>query len=139
LTQSAITAKAKKLRYTPKRCSQRMSNRRKLRKLREAPFHRVPQPIVILTCDHRSAALRSPVRWTSLGRDAHADASAPESAAQYVAIVAAIRHELVRSAPGASARARNADGVQGLFSQFDLCGVGAVEVKAQGQAVAFDH
>jgi hypothetical protein len=30
LTQSAITAKAKKLRYTPKRCSQRMSNRRKL-------------------------------------------------------------------------------------------------------------
>ena len=30
LTQSAITAKAKKLQYTPKRCSQRMSNRRKL-------------------------------------------------------------------------------------------------------------
>jgi hypothetical protein len=41
-------------------------------------LHCVAQPIVILTRDHGWAALRSPVLGTSLGRNAHADASAPE-------------------------------------------------------------
>src|SRR5262249_44899091 len=77
----------------------------------EAALHRIPQTIVVLARDHWTPRLGLPVRWASLGRDAHADATVPEACAKRATIIPAIRHELRGSPSRSSARASDHDGI----------------------------
>src|SRR5260221_2257091 len=54
---------------------------------REAPFHFVTQPILILARQHRSSAFGSPCGGTALGRDAHLDAPAAPRVTERATIV----------------------------------------------------
>src|SRR5262249_27431683 len=106
-----------------------MSKRRKFSS--QAKLRSVALTILVAPGQDPSPPLGSPGGRAAPGRAAHADAAAPQGSAERAPIIPAIRHQLLRSPLGTSARAGHGDGVQGLLRQLDFCFAGAREAKAE--------
>lgn len=105
---------------------------------REAALHGIAEPILLAPGEHWPAPLGSPAGWTSLGRDAHADAPASQGAPERATIIPTIGYQGLGALfrPSAALATTDANGVERLLSEPDFSHIGAAQMETERKTIA---